>query len=1079
MNTEKNFFLRISVILLAGFLYVVTPQSAYAEVSAVAQQNKITVTGVIRDAAGEPVFGASVVEKGTTNGVPTDKDGKYSIKVAPDATITYSCVGFQQVTVPAKGRVSINVSMVEDSKALNEVVVEVGYTGVKRAHLTGSVVSMRAEEIEDLPLGNLGSALVGRMAGLSVTGGTTRPGSAASLVIRNPTTWSKDGGVNDPLYVIDGVVQVDAYTLNPDATAFNNLDPSEVESINVLKDGAAAIYGSRAANGVILVRTKRGQLGKPRISFSSSYGVNDEMYRSKMLSALEYAQYMNIVNGPNGRNQTTHANLFPEDELAAFANLNYDWLDEAWSSSYMLRNTVNVSGGHENVTYFAGLSQYNQNGNLASLDYSKYTWRAGADIKMTAGLKVGLQVSGDYSNKIKTFNKIGGENDENDYKTLIETPRYIPPYVNGMAVYNSGIVSGYHYYEIQKLNNKSEAKDFGSTMNLNVEWEVPFIDGLKARWDYSRSLTSSEGSQVGTKYNVYTFNMLGSKNHLYELDGQYATMKSMTTLKNGNRLYYSDGWGDNYQTNAMLSYDKTFGGHQIAAFASFEQSETFYKKKVVYREDPIQNTYGGMFATATGAVSGSTEGKESATQSYMGRINYNYMSKYLFEYLLRVDASTKFSPENYWGDFHSVSAGWVVSEEDFFSSNWIDNLKFRASVGLLGSDNTKAWGWRQRFTFQQGKGSVYGTGGETASTSNSTMGMKMELSPNPDVRWDNSTKTNFGVDASFLNSRLSTTIDAFYNHQYNMLMSLTNNIPVTVGGSLSSVNYGIRDAYGAELSLDWRDKIGSEFRYQIRGYVSWADDKVIKKDFSDNIEMWEAHPDASSDYGQWGYDCLGLLKTQEDINAYVAQYGITKLLGTNAESIKPGMLSYKDVRGPQQEDGTYAAPDGVIDGNDVIQLTKKSSSHIGFGLTLNAAWRNLKFETTISGSAGGFAEIDGRTANDGSKYINVPSYWRDIYDPELNPEGSLPNPYYSSVNTSPVSNFWQVSSFRLRMRNFQLNYSLPKSVSDYLKISGARVYVSGTNPLNFYNPFDYKDSEGSYNSYPNLRTISFGLGLTI
>jgi hypothetical protein len=197
------------------------------------------------------------------------------------------------------------------------------------------------------------------------------------------------------------------------------------------------------------------------------------------------------------------------------------------------------------------------------------------------------------------------------------------------------------------------------------------------------------------------------------------------------------------------------------------------------------------------------------------------------------------------------------------------------------------------------------------------------------------------------------------------------------------------------------------------------------------------------------------------------------------ESIKPGMLSYRDVRGPKQADGTYAAPDGVIDENDQVQLTRKSSNHIGFGVTLNASWRNFKFETTISGSAGGFSEIDGRTVNDGSKYVNIPAYWKNVYDPDLNAKGTLPNGYYSAINTSPVSNFWQVSSFRCRMRNFQLDYSLPRSVANYLKISNARVYISGTNPLNLYNPFSYKDSEGSYNTYPNLRTISFGLGLTI
>lgn len=1035
-----------------------------------------TVTGKITDDIGQPLPGVNVMVKGEPKrGTTTNFDGIYTIEASSSETLVFSYIGLESIERRVGDKSEIDVVMKEDSSELSEVVV-VGYTTQKKEHLTGAIETVSMKEIEDLPVSDLSTAIQSRIAGVGVSGGSTRPGSKAEITIRNPLTLSKDGGNNNPLYVIDGIIQITAQGTNS-SELFNSLDSSEVESITLLKDASAAVYGSRAANGVIIVTTKRGKAGKPRISYSGSYGFNDEAYRTKMLNASEFANYINIMNGPNGQNAAANETdkFFSEDELEYFRTHNYDWLEDAWKSAYNMRHTFNVSGGTEKATYFGGFSYYTQDGNLSSLDYDKWTFRAGVDLKVTDNFKAGVQVSGNYSDLTKTFNKIGGENDENDYRNLLLTPQYIPAYVNGYPVRLPGNnqLAQYHFFEIQRLGNLATNNDKLLTVNIYGEYDVPFVKGLKVRGSYARNMGSSRGTQVGTTYQLYEFDELGANGHIYD----NAPIDRARDYRNGNRLYYSNINNFSQQYNLTMTYARDFGQHSVSGVFSIERAEAENSQEDVWKEDPIAST-NGQFNTAFGNVDGRTSANETGNLSYVGRINYQYNDRYLLEFLYRTDASTKFAPENYWGNFYAISGGWVISKEEFFKATAVNYLKLRYSFGKLGKDDTRPWLWRQRFTPQNGYGAVFGNNSGTST------GIRMEAAPNPDGTWSDEYKHNVGVDARFLNHRLSTSVNYFFNRGKNMLLERTGNVPVTVGGTVAPENFGEIDFFGYEISVDWKDNIGDDISYGLGARFSWSDNKINVGNFNDEdiLRPWFAKPGESNDNGVWGYDNIGMFKDQAEIDAYVAEYGIQQMFGVNAANFKPGMLYYRDVRGAYLGDGEFAEPDGIIDENDQVQLAKKASNHYGFGFNFNIAYKSLSLSALVGGSFGGWAEMDGRKKmynNISRNFQSRPAYWNNIYDPELNPDGKYPNPHFEDVSTAPRSDFWEVSSFSAAVRNISVGYKLPENICKKLSVSNCRINFVALNPFVLYNPYDYKYPSGAYDTYPVLRTYSLGVNLTL
>lgn len=1089
-------------------------------------QNEKTYSGTILDENGDPVIGATVRVPGTKIATVTDLDGNYKLQAPAGKLLSVSYIGYKDVSTTGG-----SVRLSNNDTDFSEVVV-VGYGTQKKAHLTGSVATVPTEDMQDLANGGLASSLSGLVNGLSVSGGDARPGENASIYIRDTNSLSEVGSTaQQPLFVIDGYiypndVKVGNTSQNLGAEAFNNLDPSEVESISVLKDASAAVYGARAANGVILVTTKKGKLGAPRISYSGTFGFTDEVSRPKMLNAYEYGRMYNAVAAADPTNTSLNHTtaLYQADELEAMKGLNNDLLDKYWEIGFTQKHSVNVSGATERVNYFAGISYFDQDGNLGKLDYNRWNYRAGVDVKISKWLGANVTVSGDYGKKNTPYVKVGGTNAEKDYGLLLTRPYYIPEYVGDYALAGFGISNTQkndaQLYDFDVLQNNGDyKKNMTSNLNINASLSYDFgwskiLKGLKLNFSYSKSINTDKGNEYGSKYTLYRMqSRYGSGNHLY-VPTSYDTGDLITednldaiTVSNGNNLYRSSGRTDNYQINFTAQYARDFGLHHFQALFSVEKSEAENEYQTTERSDPYEFTT-GQYNSATGAITGTFTRSESGTLSYIGRLNYAYADKYLFEFLVRSDASTKFAPKNYWGTFPAVSAGWVMSEESWFKKAlpWVDFLKLRASFGLTGRDNTAAWQWMQVYAQDPNKGVVFGEGTNNDASNRITIN-KNNSAVNSNVHWDKDYKFNFGVDANFLNQRLGVTFDVYHEWNREMLMNLAQDVEFTVGTQSAAVNKGKMDSYGWELSLNWHDKIGKDFKYKVGINTGYSDNKVLDMDWETEYYYRQIHYKGRTDLGTWGMQCLGMFRSFQEIDEYFQKYNITSYMGMAKDQIRPGMLIYKDVRGAQQTDENgnvyYDGPDGIVDeDNDQVQLSHRNNIY-GFTMNLGAEWKGISLTAQFGASWGGYSILPSQALkpsiagqNGTVEWINMPSFWnadnmysyQDIYDGSgnlvvaANQDAAYPNLAYSSVN-SVASSFWRISTARVALNRLTIAYTVPKTWLKSLGIGvqNVRVNVTGQNLINFYNPYPDKFTNpmaGTYGAYPNLRKWTIGVNLT-
>ncbi len=1081
------------------------------------------VSGTVVDENGDPVIGASVrIEGKNDSGVITDLDGNYTISVPKGSKVTITYIGYLPMTVAPGGKVQLK----EDSQNLEEVVV-VGYGTQKKAHLTGSVATVPMDEIQDLSAGGLASTLSGLVNGLSVSGGESRPGDNATIYIRDTNSLGDVGSTaQQPLFVIDGFiypndVKVGNVTQNLGAEAFNNLDPAEVESISVLKDASAAVYGARAANGVILVTTKRGKVGAPQISYSGTVGFTDEVSRPKMLNAYEYGRLYNAVAAADPTSTTLNnlTDLYQYDELQAMRGLNYDLLDKYWKSSFTMKHNVNMSGASDRASYFASVSLFDQNGNLGDLDYNRWNYRAGVDVKVSKWLGASLSVSGDYGKKNTSYIKVGGTTNEKDYNILLTRPRYIPEYVDDKPISAYGIsnslVDNDQLYSYSVLNNNGDYSH-NMTSNTNINGSISYdfgwlkpLQGLTVRLTYAKSISTDKTNQYGSEYEIYRMiNRTGSGSHLYTPVGnedysQFISESNLlaSTVANGDpaMLNRSMTRTDSYQLNFNVNYSRDFGPNHVGALFSIEKSETESEYLYASVSDPYPFTTGQSNSAEGDTKVVTFTRAESGTLSYIGRLNYAYGNKYLAEFLLRSDASTKFAPENYWGVFPSLSAGWVISEESWFSKAvpWVDFLKLRASIGITGRDNTAAWQWMQVYAQDADRGPVFGTGTSNESENRITIN-KNNSAVNSDVHWDKVYKANLGIDFNLFRSRLAVNVDMYREWNREMLMNISQAIQATVGTQSAAVNLGEMDSWGYEFGISWHDKIGKDFKYKVGLNTAITDNKVLNMDWVTDYLYRQITYGHRTDIGTWGMECIGMFRSFQDIEEYFDTYNITSYLGMTKDEVRPGMLIYKDVRGPQQADGTYAGPDGIVDRDmDQVCLSNRNNPY-GFSLNLSAEWKGISLSAQISASWGGYSFIESAALKSGSgvddlEFTNMPSFWnvdnmysyQDVYDASgnlvvaENRDGALPNLAYQSVN-SITSSFWRISGTRIRLTHLTLAYTIPSSITRKIGIQSARFNVTGQNLLSFYNPYPdhFIDPMCDYGSYPTLRKFTFGLNLT-
>lgn len=1111
--------------------------------SAQAQSRK--VQGTIVDEKGDPVIGASVRVHNATQGTITDLDGKFTIDLPEGKKLTISYIGYVQQTVSPKGN-AVQIIMQEDSHQLNEV-VKLGYGNTQKLKdVTGSVATISAEELEDLPVTNLAEALQGKINGLDIQLGSSRPGSDGSdIYIRQNRTFtgiSKDGGNSTPLIIIDDVIQLGTNG-QPSMEQFNMLDPSEVESITVLRDASAAIYGSRAANGAILVTTKRGKSGVPRISYSGKFAVNDAVGHSKVLRGSDYGRFANSfaigANMASGYDDLDK--LYSETELAEMDNLHYDWLEKAdWKAAFQQTHTLNVSGGSAKATYYAGATYLDQGANLGAQDYKRYTYRAGVDIRLTNDIKLSATIAGNEgkSSQIYTkgarFNAYGGSSlsSKSDYNVLHHIPDIMPwsvslPDENGEMKehwltpianifssprFDRKSIASWNYFSMIDSGSYSDAKTNSWNADISLTYEVPFIKGLTLRATYSSSHSNNVSEQVSFPYKIAYMNAQMSNNrHLvYTMP---TTSFTPTTFTQESQLAFADDESESRQMNFYINYDQTFGKHTVGAMLSVERYEANNSgRKIVYDDlaPDIADTFlgvGGPSITNSKGnpalrddVTVTTKG-ESGSLSYLGRLNYSYEGRYLFQFVFRSDASTKFAPENYWGFFPGVSAGWIISEENFWKENvpWFEYLKIRTSWGRTGRDNIKMWQWKEQYNMDL-KGLQFGPNGGLPATS-----LTPKNSPNRNMKWDNSDKFNLGFDMRFFGGRLSVTADAYYDINDNLLnqfMASQPGIPIYAGGSYAEENFGRVDTYGGELTLEWRDRIG-EVNYSVGTDFSISGNRV--REWVPNLRYNQYGSSTAWTEGMttylpvWGFKVWkrtsqgdGVLRTQQDIDDYWdyltshAADGKPQYLNvTSKDGMKVGMLAYQD-RGGEMVDNVQQGQNGkIVAEQDYAKLADNNKVHHS-SLRLGASWKGLAVRANFGLSWGGARFIDTYSMRASStEMLYAPdTFWKDMFDSETNPNGKYPNIGTENVINGSVispSDFWQINTFRCYLRNVTLSYTLPKQWTAPLKMSSVRLNLTGNNLWDLYNPYPdhYRNMyDTSAVDYPTLRTWSLGVNVT-
>ncbi|PXX30573.1 TonB-dependent receptor [Arenibacter sp. ARW7G5Y1] len=992
------------------------------------------VQGAIVDQEGAPLPGVNVLLKGTNNGTQSDFDGKYSIQAKSGDQLVFSYLGMKTITLTVGDNTIMNLTMEEDASSLDEVVV-VGYGSQKKATLTGAITNIKTEEISEISASNLTSLLAGRLAGVSISSSTGTPGVASNLTIRTRGTWNSDS----PIYVIDGIVK--------DKSDFDALDVNEVEEVSILKDAAsAAIYGSRASNGVVLVSTKKGKSGKPTITYNSSYNFEKPTKLPKMMSGVDIANMVNTVS-------TTEWFSWSQEDIDWLKTVNngygYDYLDEVYKDPASNRHALSISGGNENVKYYLGGSIFEQSGFLKPLKFDKQNLRANVEVKISENLTANVNLA-IVNSKREKFNwpyDWGDDALPDLWKKLQTWQFYEPLSVEGKPS-NLGWLGN-----MQELINNSgywSNRTQNQSAILSLNYKIPGVKGLSVKATYAFDNSVSDLKIFEKKHTLY--NITGQTIHNYsnaQLDG--------TTVLSGNpsREYISEtaSFDRSYQFNTQINYDRTFGDHHIDALFVYEQSEGFNNNFNATRYDfPIlvRDQWNQTSGAAEDSRAGGGE-SETGRLSYIGRLNYDFGSKYLLSASFRYDGSLIFKPSERWGFFPSISGGWVISEEEFFNIDYITRLKLRGSFGTLGNDRVDPWRWQEQYVADNG---FYF--GETPAE---VKGIRYGGITNQLMTWETSESTNIGLDFS-LNNHFDFTLDVWGKKTKDILGTQISELPSTFGGSLPNVNYGEMKSSGFEIDVNYDNNIG-EFNYYLGANYGYATNEVVKISQGENIRDYQNRIGRSWNYIV-GYEYDDILRTQADIDALPAGYTI----GGQAPQL--GQINYKDLS------GVDGVPDGKIDSWDQTVIADNAAPTSTYGIRFGGEFKGFSVDALFQG-AGGYKKI--LSVQPPYAWTRVYGIWEDYYSTD-NLNASMPKPDTNVGANQWTSTFWLKDADYLRLGYLNVGYSLPRDVIGQIGLKSAKLFVSGTN-LFTWSQFKAYDVElSSAGSYPNMKNYSLGVNIT-
>ncbi|MBE7172279.1 MAG: TonB-dependent receptor [Williamsia sp.] len=1055
-------------VFLLFFLLLFSFQGVFSQT-----EGKLLVTGTVRDSAGAILPGVTVTEKGTRNGTSTDAEGNFSLKVANERSVlVFTYVGFtnQEQRVGNKTNVVISLSQAGKSD-LGEVVV-IGYGSRRKESLTGAISSVTAKDIDRVHAGStVSSALAGKLPGVTFRMPDGRPGSSANIQIRN---------MGAPLYVIDGIQQ--------DAGQFNNLAPNDIESITVLKDASAAIYGVRAANGVVVVTTKRGATGRNNVNVDA-YAGNQYFFRfpKVLTSSYDYVRYRadaevnsNIFNpDPSKRTAFTTAELelYQKGASSGAAYRSFDWRDYILNGGAAQNSVnVNISGGSDKVTYYVSGTNLHQ----ASMLGKEYRFdRSNIQSNVTAKLATGLRVGMDINGRVETRQNPGVPGGDDYFLARLAVLRNTPrerPYANDNPNYLNDLgphlESNYAFLN-EKISGKLKSEWRVLQTNFNAEWQIQQIPGLSVRGVYSYYIADNLLNNQEYTYKAYTYiPASGTTPEEYR-----ATGGSTNPWREREQIKQI-----NTTLQGQISYNSTFGDNTVGATVVAERLDNHRRRNWLHAS-PISNNLPLIYFPTVDRYD--DEDAEQARLGYIGRITYSYANRYFLEASARRDASYLFQPGSRVGYFPGVSAGWRLTEEPFFKNilqdnNILSDLKIRGSYGVLGDDNPNntpivaPYAYLQGYNYNQGTSILDGT----AITVSRDQGV-----PITNITWLKSRITDLGLDFSLLNGKLSGTLDYFYRKRTGLLGPKSNVVlPTEVGFNLPQYNINSDAQYGGEASLLYRNNIG-RLNFTVGGNVSYSRGKTLDVYNQLYNNSWDKYRTGSINrYTQltWGYQTIGQFTSFEQINGYKVDID-----GQGNSTLIPGDLIYKDQNG-----------DGKIDGYDErpVGYGLGTQPFVNFGFNIGLVYRNFDFNADFSGAAGYTWnqnwELRWAFQNNGNLNDIFTDRWHraDVFD--VNSQwipGKYPANRYNigtgHVDYGPTSSFWLHNVKQIRARTIQLGYAFSPELLRRIKVQRARLYLNAYNLFSLDNlrqyAIDPEISDDNGLQFPQNRVINIGINLSL
>lgn len=1016
------------------------------------------IVGIIKDEQGQAMVGATVViipkDGGTKKTVTTDNAGKFSISGLNGQTpylITVSYVGYKTKTIEnftlKSAEQSSLIIQLESNSELEQVVV-VGYGTKTKRNLLQNVSTIEAKQVVEIPAATLAQNLAGRMPGLIVTQSGGKPGKSSSIRVR---AFDGFGGAQPPLFVIDGVIS--------DQFAFDGLDASEVDNISVLKDGAsAAAYGVRGANGVIVVTTRKGAGGPPKINLISSYSIDEATIQPKTLTAYDEAVYLNDYirytnTDPNA--YLTDSRYLANDELEYWKNNDVDLVKQYYKRPTEYRTTLSVSGANEKINYFVSGSYYKGTGSFDNVDYQKYNIRARVDANVAKNLNVSLNLTTDIRNDQKPYWEYDSDNDDmpNLYQGLLSRGRMAPDYINVAGVdYPVGNLMKWHPGEVINGHtgyNRKKWSNYQALVDVNYNLSS-LLDGLKLRATFANYTRHDFRKSLNIPYKLYIFNKLGSKNHLV---GDQIDFTQTQTRNDGNILREAYNASSFYQLNFYVNYDKSFGNHNISATAVYEQSETNNDSFNAGNQFVLSPDLDQLSLASSDPTHYSLGGSEfdDGRLAAFARLGYNYAGKYLLEGAMRYEGSRYFTPENRFAFFPSISAGWRISDEAFFKNNvaFVNDFKFRASLGYTGAEPSGgSLQWSQ--AYRKVGGALFG------GVSN---GLALGTYPNDNITWAEKRSIDFGFDATLFNNSLTVSASRFLTRRSGILGDIGASVPDTWGASYPLINFGVMESNGYEFTIGYRKSINDNLTLNAGINYSYAVNKQVRINQAINTRDYQSQIGRPTG-GIMGYIVTGMIRTQADIDAA----GLF-----NGQKYRLGMHTYKDIRS-----ATGDTPDGNIDGNDQEFIGKYSTPPATYGLNLGANWKSFSIDVLVQG-VGNHYKLRQQLNNAqwGSQEAGSAEFWRDHWTPEN------PNAEYPLWPGNGSSTFWLDNASFIRLKNVNLGYALPVRVSEKAGFKDIRVFLNGSNLFLFKNKTKYYDPESQFLAYPLNRNYTFGINFTL